>query len=72
MGVRTVGDIVEMFVIKHSLVCSHYARFTFASATFKPETQAGSDSDESSAGGQPAMANNSAPAREVSRVSRQL
>ena len=70
MGVRTVGDIVEMFVIKHSLVCSHYARFTFASQTFKPETQAGSDSDESS--GQPSTGNNSAPVREQMRVSWQL
>ena len=60
MGVRTVGDIVEMFVIKHSLVCSHYARFTFASDTFQPETQAGSDSEES------------ADANNLVRVSRQL
>ena len=34
---RTAGDIVEVFLIKHSLVATHYARFSFASPNFKPE-----------------------------------
>ena len=34
---RTAGDIVEVFLIKHSLVATHYARFSFASQNFKPE-----------------------------------
>lgn len=28
---------MEVFLIKHSLVANHYARFSFASANFKPE-----------------------------------
>ena len=28
---------MEVFLIKHSLVATHYARFSFASPNFKPE-----------------------------------
>ena len=28
---------MEVFLIKHSLVSTHYARFSFASSIFKPE-----------------------------------
>jgi len=34
---RTSGDIVEVFLIKHSLICSQFGRFSFASKTFRPE-----------------------------------
>jgi hypothetical protein len=33
----TAGDILEVFLIKHSLICSQFGRFSFASKTFKPE-----------------------------------
>ena len=48
MGCRTAGDIVEMFIIKHSLVCSHYARLSFASDVFKPEVDNNEDNTEES------------------------
>lgn len=33
----TAGDIVEVFLIKHSLICAQFGRFSFASKTFRPE-----------------------------------
>ena len=46
---RTAGDIVEVFLIKHSLVSTHYARFSFASDAFKPELELASNSEEETA-----------------------
>ena len=34
----TAGDILEVFLIKHSLICTQFGRFSFASKTFRPET----------------------------------
>ena len=34
---RSAGDILEVFLIKHSLVSSHYARLSFAQS-FKVES----------------------------------
>ena len=33
----TSGDILEVFLVKHSLVCNQLGRFSFSSKTFKPE-----------------------------------
>ena len=33
----TSGDILEVFLVKHSLVCNQLGRFSFSSKTFRPE-----------------------------------
>eukprot|EP00092_Neocalanus_flemingeri_P059232 GFUD01070744.1.p1 GENE.GFUD01070744.1~~GFUD01070744.1.p1 ORF type:complete len:905 (+),score=202.84 GFUD01070744.1:37-2751(+) len=38
MLASTTGDILEVFLIKHSLICTQFGRFSFASKTFRPET----------------------------------
>ena len=43
---RSAGDILEVFLIKHSLVSSHYARLSFAQS-FKVESAEQSSSSSS-------------------------
>ena len=43
---RSAGDILEVFLIKHSLVSSHYARLSFAQS-FKVEQEASNSSSSS-------------------------
>ena len=31
------GDILEVFLVKHGLVCTQLGRFSFSSKTFRPE-----------------------------------
>ena len=33
----TSGDILEVFLVKHSLVCNQLGRFSFSSKTFRPD-----------------------------------
>lgn len=33
----TSGDILEVFLVKHSLVCNQLGRFSFSSKTFRSE-----------------------------------
>ena len=44
---RSAGDIVEVFLIKHSLVSSHYGRLSFASPAFRPEPGEAAEQEES-------------------------